>query len=418
MNKLLLVARHEYLTNLRRRSFLFAVFGVPLFTFFMWGLIFLVMDSAETNIDQLGKVGYVDQSGVLVSPTMPKDYPNLFVAYPSPEAARTALDAKEIGAYFVVSSDYLKNGAVQTYSYSGIPDKLKDVIGEFLLTNLSKRLPSGAPLERIEKPVKLNIHVGDSGRNLTEANLPVLVFMPLIFAFVFMMSSSVTSGFLMHGVVQEKTNRIMEILITTITPMQLLLGKILGLGLLGLTQIVVWGVASALLLRVGQSLPFLAGIAFPTDLVLVFLVYFILSYFLFSSLMAGIGVLVGSEQESRQFSGILSLIWVIPFFALTSLISDPNSPLAIALTLIPFTAPLTALLRLGFSAVPSWQIIASLLILLVTAVVVTWASARVFRWGLLLYGKRVGPRELLRVIRQAPPAGTVVATQASQESAA
>ena len=280
-------------------------------------------------------------------------------------------------------------------------------IDNLLVTNLSRGLSSDVPLERLRNPVDLTIQVADSGRLLTDANIPVLIFIPLIFAFVFLMSSSVTSGFLMSGVVEEKTNRIMEILMTSVTPLQLLLGKILGLGALGLTQLVVWGVAGFALIGLGQGVPALAGIAFPTDLMILFLVYFLLSYFLFASLMAGLGAVATSEQESRQYSGIFSLIWVIPFFFITTLISEPNSSLAIALTLIPFTAPMTVLLRTGFGVVPTWQLLASMGILLVSGVVVVWASARVFRWGLLMYGKRASPRELWRVIRNSPPAGTV-----------
>jgi ABC-2 type transport system permease protein len=194
--------------------------------------------------------------------------------------------------------------------------------------------------------------------------------------------------------------------------MQLLLGKIIGLGALGLTQFLVWGGAGLLLIRLGQTVPFLAGIEFPIDLMLVFLVYFLLSYFLLSSLMAGLGAIAGSEEESRQYSSILSLIWVMPFFLITSLITDPDSPLAVALTLIPFTAPMTVLMRMGFGSVPAWQLVASLVILLLSTLLVVWASGRVFRWALLLYGKRPTPRELWRVIRQSPHTATVEAQAA------
>lgn len=408
MNKMWLVARHEYWFNLRRRSFLFAVFGVPLFTFFAWFVVFAVISSNENDLSKFGKVGYVDQAGVLVNPVFPTDTPDLYVSYLDDASARQALDDKAVGAYFILPSDYMKTGSVEIYSYSSIPSALEDNLNTFLLGNLSRQL-QGASVQRIEQPVNLTIHVSDSGRDITEANFPALFFIPLIFAMVFLMSSQTTSGFLMNGIVEEKTNRIMEILITSITPMQMLLGKIIGLGALGLTQMVVWGVAGGVLIKFGQTVPLLNGLSFPTDLAIAFVVYFVLSYFLLASLMAGLGAVAGSEQESRQYSGIISLLFVIPFFFITTFINDPNGSLPVALTLIPFTAPMTALLRLGLAAVPAWQIIASLLILLVTSVIVVWASARVFRWGLLLYGKRPTPRELWRVVRSSPRAATVVA---------
>ncbi len=406
MKKIWLVARREYLFNLRRRSFLFAVFGVPLFTFVIWFIVFALISSNDNDLAQVGKVGYVDQANILTNPVFPTDTPDLYVAYADETSVRQALDAKTIGAYFVLPSDYMKSGAVNLYSYSSIPSALEDNLNAFLLMNLSRNL-QGIPADRIEQPVNLTIHANDSGRDITEENFPVLLFIPLIFAFVFIMSAGTTSGFLMNGIVEEKTNRIIEILMTSVTPGQILLGKIFGLGALGLTQVVVWGVAGGLLIRFGQAAPALKGVVFPLDLLAVFVVYFLLSYFLLASLMAGLGAIAGSEQESRQFSSIISLLFVVPFFFFTAFLNDPNGTVPLILSLIPFTSPITMLIRLGLGAVPAWQIIASLTILVVTSVLVVWASAKVFRWGLLLYGKRPTPRELWRVIRSSPQSAVV-----------
>ncbi|MBZ0289302.1 MAG: ABC transporter permease, partial [Anaerolineae bacterium] len=140
------------------------------------------------------------------------------------------------------------------------------------------------------------------------------------------------------------------------------------------------------------------------------------SYFLLSSLMAGLGAVAGSDEESRQYSSIISLVWIIPFFLITTLINEPNGSLAVALTLIPVTAPMTVLLRMGFSSIPAWQLVASIVILLLTALMVVWTSAKVFRWALLLYGKRIGIRELWRVIRQSPTTATVTAHSTGEAS--
>jgi ABC-2 type transport system permease protein len=407
MKKMWIVARREYLYNLKRPSFLFAVFGVPIFTFVVWALVFLVMSNND-KVSANTKFGYVDHAAVLNNPVPLKDKPDEFVAFSNEQAARAALDSKAISIYFVLPKDYISTGNVQSYSYDTVPDTVKDELASFLLANLSRGLENKFPLERIQTPVTLSIHPIDSGRTLTEANLPALIFIPLIFSFVFLMSSNVTSGFLMGGIVEERANRIMEILITSITPMQMLMGKILGLGALGLTQLIIWGGAGAFLVRFGQRFPFLNGVIFPVDMMVVFVVFFLVSYFLLASLMAGIGAVVGSEQESRQFSSILSLVLVIPFFFLTTFINDPNSPLALALTFIPFTAPMTILLRMGFSTVPIWQLGLSLIILVLSSLFIIWASARVFRWGLLLYGKRISFREIWHVIWSSPEMGVAV----------
>ncbi|MBL8155790.1 MAG: ABC transporter permease [Anaerolineae bacterium] len=415
MNKMWLIARREYLYNLRRPAFLFAVFGAPLFTFFMWFVIFALISNSESDIESVGKVGYVDQAGLLANPTFPGDGADRFVAFADETAARAELDARTIGAYFVLPPEYLRNGAVPLYSFSGAPEALKDEIETFLLANLSQQLPAGVPLDRIQSPVELTVHANDSGRDLTEANVPALVFIPMIFAFVFLMAAGVTSGYLMNGIVEERTNRIMEILVTSVTPTQILGGKILGLGALGLTQIVIWLAAGALLIRFGQNIPALSGVAFPVDLMIVLLVYFVLAYFLLAAIQAGIGALVGSEEESRQYASILSILFIIPFFFIITFVTEPNGTTAMILTFIPFTSPMTMLLRLGFGAVPAWQIVASMLILLVTTILIAWLSARVFRWALLRYGKRLSLRDVWRGLRSSSRMETVAAHSAQQE---
>src|SRR5262249_33356649 len=155
----------------------------------------LVVGSNEQNLKDVGKVGYVDYSGILIEPVFPSDKPDLvipYLPYNTEAQARAALDAKTIGAYFVVPQDYLKTGAITTYSYSGIPSALKESINAFLLANLGQRLSGDVPLDRIENPVTMTIRVADSGRTLTEDNIPTLIFIPLIFAFLFLMSSNVT----------------------------------------------------------------------------------------------------------------------------------------------------------------------------------------------------------------------------------
>ncbi|MCZ2097277.1 MAG: ABC transporter permease, partial [Anaerolineae bacterium] len=140
-------------------------------------------------------------------------------------------------------------------------------------------------------------------------------------------------------------------------------------------------------------------------------IYFLLGYFLLACVMAAIGVVMGSEQESRQFAGIFGLVLAIPFFAITSFITDPNGAVVTFLTLFPFTSPVSMIMRMGFSAVPAWQLILSIALLLLTSLFMAWASARIFRWALLLYGKRPGVRQLIRVIRR--PSG--MATSATGE---
>ncbi len=407
MSKTWLIAKHEYTVNIKRRSFLFGAFGIPIITIVLMTIVFGLIFSDESDASRLGTVGYVDQSGVLEQQT---GKPASFSLYETEDAARAALDADQIGAYFVIAENYMLSGSVKLYSKTGIPDALHDSIDSYLRANLSAGLDP-AVAERLNDPVESSIRTLDNGRVIKDNAIVGLFLMPIIFVMVFLFASQTTSGYMMSGVVEEKSNRIMEILITSVTPFQLLIGKIIGLGLLGLTQLVIWMVAGYISLTVAHTTDALQGVIIPLDLVVVAIVYFLLGYLLLASAMAGIGVVVGSEQESRQFGLIFTLGLIIPFFLITSFITDPNGTVVAFLTLFPLTSPVSVILRMGFGAIPTWQLLTSLFLLLASSLLVMWVSARIFRWALLLYGKRPGLRELIRVMRRPTPMATTATVE-------
>ncbi len=417
MSKVWLVAQREYLYNIRRPAFLFAAFGTPLIIiasiFISVALQTSSEDSFEDQIEQ-GEfwVGYVDQSGLLSTDDLHlEDYlknPEIFIPYSDRKAARAALDDETLDAYIVIDQDYIQNGLVTVYSYSNPSEQLNFYINRLMNAGLSTQFDESVPVERLINPVdELTIYIEDSKRELSTKTLPVLIFMPFIFAVIFTLSSQVTSGFLMAGLVEEKTNRIMEVLITSITPMELLLGKIIGLGVLGLTQVFAWvGMGIIAFLVVGDA-SFLEGLTFPVDLIVYATVYFLLGYFFSSAVMAGIGAVVGSEQESRQYAGALSLVLFLPYFFIVSFITDANGTIPIILSIFPLTAPMAMIFRIGLTSVPTWQIVLSMGLMLVTIGGTAWVSARIFRWGLLMYGKRVTPKMLLSAFRGRDEMGTV-----------
>ncbi len=409
MKKMLIVAWREYWFNLRRRSFLFAAFGAPLLTIVIMMLVFTFIASGQDDPESLGQIGYVDNAGILTQALQKPDY---FVAYETDEVARAALDAGEIGGYVVVPRNYMAVGAVRFFATESMPGALEDDIDSFLAANLAAQVEGlRLPPERVIEPVDLTVVAVDSGRELTGAAFASLFLIPFIFVIVFMMASQVTAGFLMGGVVEEKVNRIMEMLITSVTPLQMLLGKVLGLGALGLTQFLIWIVGGVLIVTFGNQaqVSFLDGVQIPADMAILGLLYFLLSYFFDGTLLAGIGATVGSEQESRQISGFFSLVFVIPFFFITQFIQDGNGTIPTILSMIPFTAGPAMLMRFAFASVPGWQIALSLGLLVVGSMIVAFAAARVFRWGLLMYGKRPSPRELWRVITSSSGYATSVA---------
>ena len=404
MRNIWLVARQEFLNNVRKKSFLFAIFGMPLI---IGGIMIIAIGAQLFALGrglEVDTLGFVDDADIVVESF---NLPSGWVAYADKEAARLALNNDEIDAYFVITGGYRMTGNVNLYAYGVTPDTLQDDIETFIIANLTAALDSDAPPERLHEPVDFRLFLENSGRELTESGLLGLFIVPIMFAIILMMGLQFSSMYLMGGVTEEKTNHIMEILITSITPTQLLTGKLLGLGLLGLLQIGVWLVIGTLIMIVGGDNEFLSAVDFEADIVILALVFFVFTYFLYASILAGAGAIVGSEQESRQYAGWLMFPLGIAFFFFSLLLFNPESPLFTIFTLIPFTAAMTILMRMPFSVIPLWQIGLSLLILVATTLLMMWASAKIFRWGILLHGKRITPKTLWRVLRGSPDTGTV-----------
>jgi len=196
------------------------------------------------------------------------------------------------------------------------------------------------------------------------------------------------SSLLLSSMANEKKNRVMEILMLSITPRQMLTGKILGLGIAGLTQAVVWAGTGFLLLRIGgQTLNLPPGFELPTSILAWALVFFLLGYLVYASLMAGLGALAKDSKEASQKT--ILVIWpvIIPMFFMSVIIENPHGMLATVLSLVPLTAPITMMTRLAAGGVPLWQPLLAAGLLLVTAYVVIRAVSGIFRAQTLLSGQ-------------------------------
>lgn len=411
MSRILIVAQHEFMSILRKRSFLFAMIGVPLFSIAMMALvIFVQVNVIEGGTTEINQMGYVDLSGVLSERI---DEPENFIRYETEDAASAALEASEVDGYFVVPQLYIRTGQVSVYAQGTVSAEIEDSIEDYLTSNLvaSVEAESQLPPERLEVPVDMLVYLESSGREVTRSGFAGMLMLPLVFSMVFLFALQFSGTFLMSSVVEEKTNRLMEILITSITPMQLLAGKLLGLGVIGLLQIVVWVVVGMGIVFVGQQqqIEALAAISFPVDVMVVGLVFFLLTYFLYASVLAGVGVVTGTEQDSRQIAGLFIMPIILPFFFIAQFLTDPDGPLPTFFSIFPFTSGMSMLIRMVFTSVPLEQMLLSFAILVLTTVFVVWASARVFRWGMLLYGKRPGIGAIFRALTRRVEMGSTSA---------
>ncbi len=403
------VARHEFLKTVKRKEFLFMTFIFPVF---LAGITLVPALLAGMTPSEDQSVGYVDMTGFFdfprevtnggfaVGPFGEKSSTIEFVRYEdSPEASR-ALRAGDISSYIVIPEDFLEAGVIELYvSEKGVSVprvNLAADLSDIVVTSLLQDEVNEAVLQRVKDPVNIKLFdIGEGGETSEQGVADILgdLGLPFLTAFLLLFSIFSSSGYLLRGVSEEKEYRVIEVLLSSATPTELLTGKILGLGAVGLLQIVVWvsAVAFGALYALPLSLdPFLLFLA---------VVYFLFGYLLFASLMAAVGAMTSSLQESQQVAGIFTFAAAAPLIFMQLLLTKPDSPFAVFLSLFPFTSPVAMLVRIGATEVSFYQIAASLFILMLSLHGVIIFSSRLFRAYLLMYGKRPALREILRNMR-------------------
>ncbi len=412
MNRVLTIARHEYVTNVRRPGFIFVTLLFPalalislLITAFFSGQAssFLERQFTPGNVH----IGVVDESG-LYTPIAPT-FADRYVGYPDAAAATRALLAGQIASYVVIPPDYVTTGNVTNYvqqsafmSSTAATDSSS--LRAFLVSGLLNGKVDPALVARAGQPANLTPVTLDSwGQPATGGALSFVTgfIAPYVFSILLFISVFASSGYLLRGISEEKENRVIEIILSSVSATQLLAGKVIGLGALGLTQIGIWLLCA--LLFSGGLAAVLAGAALilnPAPFLLA-AVYFLLGYLLFGTTMAAAGSLGTSLRESQQLAGIFSFMAAIPWFFAAIVFTNPNAPLIRALSFFPFTAPTMMMLRLPLTNVPLVDTVGSLAVLFISIPIVLWAGAKIFRMGLLMYGKRPALGEIVRVLRQA-----------------
>lgn len=409
-NKIAIIARHEYAINIRRIGFIFVTLLFPAL-----GILGLVVaglfskQAGDVFKSQFtpGKttVGIVDESK-LFTPIRPQ-FANHYRAYSNEDEARAALLSDQISSYDVIPSDYLMTGKVTSYSrggFSNIAAEDPDTLNAFLVTGLLAGKVDSTYLTRASRPADVAIVALDpKGKPAAGGDFSIIAgfVAPYVFSILLFISVFASSSYLLRSVADEKETRVIEIVLSSVSPTELLAGKVIGLGALGLTQVGVW-LLSSFALSGGLS-ALIAGAVLvlnPANFLLA-AVYFVLGYLLFGTLMATAGALGTNPRESQQIAGIFSFTAAIPWFAAGLLFTNPNAPIARILSYFPLTAPTTMMLRLPLGDVPPIDIAISLIVLLISIPLALWGGARVFRIGLLMYGKRPSVKEILGALRSA-----------------
>lgn len=430
MNKTLLIIQREYLSRVKKKSFLLITFLVPLFIIAIYGLtIFLTAQSFQNSHST---VHIIDQSGFAASGLNDGKQTTFVPVSNDIDAEKQKIMAGDDKLFLLVIPENVEeSGTVELFSSEKAGFTLQGVISNQLEAVIrNKQLEASGIDVTLLESIKPRISVAtkeitESGERDSSVGLSMgigIALSILIYLALFLYGAQV-----MRGIIEEKNNRIVEVIISSVKPFQLMMGKILGIGLVGLTQFILWIVLSGALFA-GASLIF-AGNVTPetmeaaqqvggaaaaydaglvgdvqkavdsleiTRLLVCFFIFFLGGYMLYSALFAAVGSAVDNETESQQFMMPITLPLLFTYvLSFGVLINDPHGPLSVWLSMIPFTSPIAMLVRVPFG-VPDWQIAVSALLLIGGFILTTWVAARIYRVGILMYGKKASYKELIK----------------------
>jgi ABC-2 type transport system permease protein len=398
MKQVLTIIKFELTRIIFRRSFILTLILTPIIPFGIMAVYSMLEGENRTAVpapmlqilegsEAEKPEGFVDVSGLILD--LPDGIHDRLLRFSSEADAREALVQDRISALYLVPSDYMESGRITVIRQDFNPldavqqsDALRDAV-RFNLLRENPRL-----YDRIANPVNLQIQYLTSipARDPEDVSTYLI---PYIIAFVFYIVIFGSSSMLLNSVTEEKQNRIIEVLMTSIRPIQMLAGKVVALGMAGLFQMAVWAlIGSSLYGLLGRTFSFMAVLGtLPPNLVGWGLLYFLFGFAVYASLMAGLGALVSNLREASQATMFIMMPLLAPLMLISVLVSRPNSPLAIALSLFPFTAPVTMPMRLAIGGVPLWQTILSVLLLAGTSVLIVRSAAGIFRSQNLLSGQ-------------------------------
>lgn len=442
MNKLWIVAQREFAVKVKKKSFIIMTILMP---FLIAALIFVPAMLGSMSSNKQNRVAIVDPKGLLPDTLLKSSAELTFQKMEAKGATdkfiNTCLDKDAPVSYdavVLVSNSLTGKSPITIYSSSEVPKSVEDYIDdrmtEFLRTQKLKEyridniqeLLNDANTEFKAKTIRLDEEGKETMSSSEIASMVGLVLSLFIYTFILSYG-----GMVMSSVVEEKANRIVEVMVSSVKPWQLMAGKIIGTAFVGLFQFLIWGLMVTGLVTVAglffglstgdaamsaqmpagmdmmqaqtltedsgmQILQILQGMPIA-EILIVFVLYFIGGYLLFAALFTAIGASVNEQQDTQQFMMPIILIFVFALYAGMFSMENPDGPLAMWCSFIPFTSPVVMMVRIPFQT-PLWQIALSLILLYGTAAAVVWLSAKIYRIGILMYGKKPTFKEMIKWI--------------------
>ncbi len=443
MNKIFIIIKREYLSRVKKKSFLILTFLTPLlfvafYAFLIW---MMTIDDTENRT-----IGVVNESE-LVNPVKSNEYTTFnYLKNTSFDQAKKQMEDKGYYAILFIPKNIMTEHRAELFSHKQVTIEVKSdaesqirrhierikrdkVIAETKIADLEQRLAA------TKTPIYIGTKKISEAGEIKESSTEIAMFLGFFGAFVIYMFIFMYGVQVMRGVIEEKTNRIVEVIISSVKPFQLMMGKIVGVAMVGLTQFLLWIILTVVLISVISSI-LLPGIDMATlqqvqsvsdlpqgvpemnkgqfdmlqnvlntfdfgyivSILSAFIFYFLGGYLLYSALFAAVGSAVDNETETQQFMLPITIPLILALYVGFAVAKNPESSLAIWTSIIPFTSPIVMLVRVPFG-VPTWQLLLSISLLIVTFIFITWIAAKIYRTGILMYGKKISYKELWKWLR-------------------
>jgi len=422
LSRIFAVIRREYLERVRTKAFWISTLVVP---FFLGAVMILPAYLAARGGGEF-RVAVLDLSGRFFDPI--RDEVDRLLSGDD-EKLTVTLVRQNPGTDPRATRERLKN-EVQNKNFEGVlvipatmpdegqPEYVAPNVAAFKLLNVLERSVNsvmvadrltGAGLDPDQvrelthrvglKTLKLG-KGGEETRDQGQSFMLAYVFMMIIYVTVLMYGI-----YVMRGVLEEKSSHVIEVIISTVKPFELMLGKILGIGAVGLTQFLIWAALMAAISAPGAAAAVgISGIelpAVPAQLLVFFVVYFVLGFLLYGTLYAGIGAAFDTEQEAQNFQGIVTMFLIVPLVLMMQILNQPDGTLSVVLSLIPFFTPMLMFLRMTLAPVPIWQVAASVVLMVGAILACTWIVAKIYRVGILMHGSKPKLKDLARWVKEA-----------------
>jgi len=401
-SKMLLIFRHEFLHTVKRAGFFILALSLPVLALLGIGVFHIVSGTIEPSVE-VARIGYYDESGDFSQYTTQGNI--IFINYETQESATQAMIEKDIKEYFIIPQDFISTGIIKRYVTQrelAAPPATAAAIDEFLSNNLLAGKVPESTIARIESPPNLiTTTLTSTGDIATQQGGYANFVIPGVFSLLLALSLMFNSSYVLESLGEEKENRLMEILLSSVSTRQLLAGKVLGRGTAGLIQVIVWVISIPLLLRLASPSigGFISSIKIPPGFLTLGIVYFILGYLLFSVLSAAVAAISPTIREANALASIYTLSAFVPLWFLSLIMYFPNNPIWIVFSIFPFSAPVMIMLRLGITGVPVWQIAVSIAVLLSCIIGGLFLAAKLLGTYILMYGKRPNLKEIIRSFR-------------------